>query len=285
MIPVWSSHWKWVPDYFLGSKIAGVVTWGHIIWAWKRECKSECLTPVFCSGIVLYLCFCYWTLSGWVASICYSTLGGWVAIICYQTHDKWVASICDQHYLEFFFVVYTNSLESNAFIISEWLEQLAYILIEWLEHLAYIVSEWLEQFAFIPCGICSGRWSFNRFARILHNNNNNWCISLIIYCFRVFKKNQNKSDSNKDKLSQPLSFVIQSHEDNFFNHSYICHFILCAFVFPAQGYGNMVRQVDYETVTTFDKPCVEAIISLWADDGIQECYDRRREYQLTDSAK
>ncbi|CAG5119601.1 unnamed protein product [Candidula unifasciata] len=48
---------------------------------------------------------------------------------------------------------------------------------------------------------------------------------------------------------------------------------------------TMIRQIDYETVTTFDKPCVDAIISLWSDEGIQECYDRRREYQLTDSAK
>ena len=47
----------------------------------------------------------------------------------------------------------------------------------------------------------------------------------------------------------------------------------------------MIRQIDYETVTTFDRPCVDAIMSLWSDDGIQECYDRRREYQLTDSAK
>ncbi|XP_076356657.1 guanine nucleotide-binding protein G(q) subunit alpha-like [Tachypleus tridentatus] len=49
--------------------------------------------------------------------------------------------------------------------------------------------------------------------------------------------------------------------------------------------AELVRSVDYETVTTFGSPYVEAIKSLWADPGIQECYDRRREYQLTDSAK
>ncbi|XP_076342935.1 guanine nucleotide-binding protein G(q) subunit alpha isoform X3 [Tachypleus tridentatus] len=49
--------------------------------------------------------------------------------------------------------------------------------------------------------------------------------------------------------------------------------------------AELIRSVDYETVTTFDSPYVEAIKSLWADPGIQECYDRRREYQLTDSAK
>uniref|UniRef100_X1YV83 Guanine nucleotide-binding protein subunit alpha n=2 Tax=Capitella teleta TaxID=283909 RepID=X1YV83_CAPTE len=49
--------------------------------------------------------------------------------------------------------------------------------------------------------------------------------------------------------------------------------------------GKMVKEVDYETVTTFEQPYVDAIRSLWCDPGIQECYDRRREYQLTDSAK
>lgn len=49
--------------------------------------------------------------------------------------------------------------------------------------------------------------------------------------------------------------------------------------------AELVRSVDYETVTTFESPYVEAIRDLWKDNGIQECYDRRREYQLTDSAK
>ncbi|CAL1288944.1 unnamed protein product [Larinioides sclopetarius] len=49
--------------------------------------------------------------------------------------------------------------------------------------------------------------------------------------------------------------------------------------------AELVRLVDYETVTTFEAPYTSAIKCLWADSGIQECYDRRREYQLTDSAK
>jgi guanine nucleotide-binding protein G(q) subunit alpha len=52
-----------------------------------------------------------------------------------------------------------------------------------------------------------------------------------------------------------------------------------------QDKAELIRTVDYETVTTFESPYVEAIKDLWADAGIQECYDRRREYQLTDSAK
>ena len=52
-----------------------------------------------------------------------------------------------------------------------------------------------------------------------------------------------------------------------------------------QDKAELVRTVDYETVTTFESPYVEAIKDLWHDSGIIECYDRRREYQLTDSAK
>ena len=52
-----------------------------------------------------------------------------------------------------------------------------------------------------------------------------------------------------------------------------------------QDKAELVRGIDYETVTQFVSPYVEAIKELWMDPGIQECYDRRREYQLTDSAK
>ncbi|CAL8082423.1 unnamed protein product [Orchesella dallaii] len=52
-----------------------------------------------------------------------------------------------------------------------------------------------------------------------------------------------------------------------------------------QEKAEQVKAVDYETVTTFEPHYVEAIKALWADAGIQECYDRRREYQLTDSAR
>ncbi|KAG7251623.1 hypothetical protein CRUP_014234 [Coryphaenoides rupestris] len=43
--------------------------------------------------------------------------------------------------------------------------------------------------------------------------------------------------------------------------------------------------MDVEKVTTFTNPYVDAIRSLWSDRGIQECYSRKREYQLSDSAK
>ncbi|VDP90229.1 unnamed protein product, partial [Echinostoma caproni] len=52
-----------------------------------------------------------------------------------------------------------------------------------------------------------------------------------------------------------------------------------------QAHAEAIREVDYESVTTMDPQHVVAIKSLWEDPGITECYDRRREYQLTDSAK
>lgn len=50
-------------------------------------------------------------------------------------------------------------------------------------------------------------------------------------------------------------------------------------------YGKLIKAVDFENATTLEEPHVIAIKSLWSDPGIRECYDRRREYQLTDSAK
>ncbi|XP_034403337.1 guanine nucleotide-binding protein G(q) subunit alpha-like isoform X1 [Cyclopterus lumpus] len=49
--------------------------------------------------------------------------------------------------------------------------------------------------------------------------------------------------------------------------------------------GIIVRGVDVERVTTLTNPYVDAIKCLWSDPGIQECYHRKREYQLSDSAK
>ncbi|VDP89335.1 unnamed protein product [Echinostoma caproni] len=60
-----------------------------------------------------------------------------------------------------------------------------------------------------------------------------------------------------------------------------CDFL---FVLP-QAYAEAIREIDYESVTSMDPQHVVAIRSLWDDPGIKECYDRRREYQLTDSAK
>lgn len=52
-----------------------------------------------------------------------------------------------------------------------------------------------------------------------------------------------------------------------------------------QANAALVAAVEVEKVTKLTPPLVEAIRSLWSDPGIQECYLRRREYQLSDSAK
>uniref|UniRef100_A0A4W4EWE3 Guanine nucleotide-binding protein subunit alpha n=1 Tax=Electrophorus electricus TaxID=8005 RepID=A0A4W4EWE3_ELEEL len=47
----------------------------------------------------------------------------------------------------------------------------------------------------------------------------------------------------------------------------------------------LLKEVDIEKVMSFDQPYVSAVKMLWSDPGIQEAYDRRREYQLSDSTK
>lgn len=47
----------------------------------------------------------------------------------------------------------------------------------------------------------------------------------------------------------------------------------------------MIREVEVAKVCSLERKQVEAIKKLWEDPGIQECYDRRREYQLSDSTK
>ncbi|XP_075684429.1 guanine nucleotide-binding protein subunit alpha-14 isoform X2 [Rhinoderma darwinii] len=47
----------------------------------------------------------------------------------------------------------------------------------------------------------------------------------------------------------------------------------------------LIQEVEVDKVNSLERKHVEAIKKLWEDPGIQECYDRRREYQLSDSAK
>lgn len=60
---------------------------------------------------------------------------------------------------------------------------------------------------------------------------------------------------------------------------------LYVFILFFQNNALQVREVDVEKVASFDQPYISAIKMLWADPGIQEAYDRRREYQLSDSTK
>uniref|UniRef100_A0A3Q3JPL0 Guanine nucleotide-binding protein subunit alpha n=1 Tax=Monopterus albus TaxID=43700 RepID=A0A3Q3JPL0_MONAL len=53
----------------------------------------------------------------------------------------------------------------------------------------------------------------------------------------------------------------------------------------SQSNANSVLEVEVDKVEDLDQSLAMAISSLWKDGGIQECYDRRREYQLSDSTK
>lgn len=48
--------------------------------------------------------------------------------------------------------------------------------------------------------------------------------------------------------------------------------------------AELILSHDFEATITIESSYMSAIKELWADAGIQECYERRREYQLIDSA-
>ncbi|XP_067376862.1 guanine nucleotide-binding protein subunit alpha-14 isoform X2 [Channa argus] len=52
-----------------------------------------------------------------------------------------------------------------------------------------------------------------------------------------------------------------------------------------QSHANALLEVEVDKVEEFDQSLAMAVRSLWDDGGIQESYDRRREYQLSDSTK
>lgn len=52
-----------------------------------------------------------------------------------------------------------------------------------------------------------------------------------------------------------------------------------------QSNRAVTRMVDKDHVEAIDDTQLKALKMLWADPGVQICYDRRREYQLSDSAK
>ncbi|XP_069025913.1 guanine nucleotide-binding protein subunit alpha-14-like [Embiotoca jacksoni] len=49
--------------------------------------------------------------------------------------------------------------------------------------------------------------------------------------------------------------------------------------------AEKLKQMDSTQVSTLESWQVDAIKTVWSDHGVQKCYDRRREYQLSDSAK
>ncbi|MEQ2182036.1 hypothetical protein GOODEAATRI_017885 [Goodea atripinnis] len=55
--------------------------------------------------------------------------------------------------------------------------------------------------------------------------------------------------------------------------------------YTSASYANTVKEVDVIQVITLESWQVDAIKRVWNDHGVQQCYDRRREFQLSDSAK
>ncbi|XP_051861016.1 G protein alpha q subunit-like [Drosophila albomicans] len=51
------------------------------------------------------------------------------------------------------------------------------------------------------------------------------------------------------------------------------------------GRAELVSLIDCDTIETLKDPFLSVIKCLWNDVGIQECYSRRNEYYLIDSAE
>uniref|UniRef100_A0A0K8U190 Guanine nucleotide-binding protein G(Q) subunit alpha n=1 Tax=Bactrocera latifrons TaxID=174628 RepID=A0A0K8U190_BACLA len=49
--------------------------------------------------------------------------------------------------------------------------------------------------------------------------------------------------------------------------------------------ANSILIANVDAITELDEMILSAIKCLWADTGVQQCYERRREYQIIDSAK
>lgn len=56
-------------------------------------------------------------------------------------------------------------------------------------------------------------------------------------------------------------------------------------VFLFQSRAERLDQIMADQLRTLESWQAEAIKLVWRDHGIQSCYDRRREFQLSDSAK
>lgn len=50
-------------------------------------------------------------------------------------------------------------------------------------------------------------------------------------------------------------------------------------------FASVLKLIDHEKISTMSSLHSSAIKALWSDKGIQKCYERRREYQLSDSTR
>lgn len=81
------------------------------------------------------------------------------------------------------------------------------------------------------------------------------------------------SDNRPPRLGDAASVVVC-----------VCVFV-CLFVHYGQAIATPVLEVEVDKVEDFDQTLSASIKTLWKDGGVLACYDRRREYQLSDSTK
>lgn len=67
--------------------------------------------------------------------------------------------------------------------------------------------------------------------------------------------------------------------------SYHFHVLSLSSYASPQSHASAVLEVEVDKVEDFDQSLAAAIQSLWNDGGLKQCYDRRNEYQLSDSTK
>ena len=52
-----------------------------------------------------------------------------------------------------------------------------------------------------------------------------------------------------------------------------------------QRFESVVKAVDREEATEITAEQKTALQGLWSDSGVQKCFERRNEFQISDSAK
>lgn len=72
---------------------------------------------------------------------------------------------------------------------------------------------------------------------------------------------------------------------NFSNLIYTTQEFICFHLKWDQENMELIIKVDLEDSVELTPERINAVRQLWADQGMKECYERRREFQLSDSSK
>ena len=110
--------------------------------------------------------------------------------------------------------------------------------------------------------------------QILDIINNNYCVSPQTSIYVCTLRSIKQILPNLSKVGY-LFFLPNNQLTSLFDLNYYCFF---------QENARLVLSVDHESVTKLEDQYTKAISALWEDKGILQAYDRRREFQLSDSA-